>query len=172
MFNSSFSNKTQLKIKNNFYFILLDRTRFNAFLTLDQTRSARNSGECLHCSLNSGAWYNVHVIPPRKKQQRAALLNLRHSHNLWWVLLVKNCVFCLTKQHYMWLQVNLTHSHNTKWPLKCVLELRFVKELTHDPSNFLYLQSTSQTTELCKNLNNRFQCFRRITTSLSNIQIT
>jgi len=171
MFNTSFSNKTQLKIKNNF-FILLGRTRFNTFLALDRTRSGRNSEECLHCSLNSGAWYNVHVIPPRKKQQRAALLNLRHSHSLWWVLLVKNCVFCLTKQHYMWLQVNLTHSHNTKWPLKCVLELRFVKELTHDPSNFLYLQSTSQTTELCKNLNNRFQCFRRITTSLSNIQIT
>jgi hypothetical protein len=33
MFNTSFSNKTQLKI-NSFYFILLDRTRFNAFLAL------------------------------------------------------------------------------------------------------------------------------------------
>jgi len=33
MFNTSFSNKTQLKIKNIF-FILLGRTRFNAFLAL------------------------------------------------------------------------------------------------------------------------------------------
>jgi len=61
---------------------------------------------------------------------------------------------------------------HTKRPFKCVFKLRFVKELTHDLLNFLYMQSTSQTTELCKNLNNRFQCFRRITTSLSNIQIT
>jgi len=36
MFNISFSNKTQLKIKNIF-FILLDRTRFNAFLALNRT---------------------------------------------------------------------------------------------------------------------------------------
>jgi hypothetical protein len=33
MFNTSFSNKTQLKIKNIF-FILLGRSRFNAFLAL------------------------------------------------------------------------------------------------------------------------------------------
>ena len=33
MFNTSFSNKIQLKIKNIF-FILLGRTRFNAFLAL------------------------------------------------------------------------------------------------------------------------------------------
>jgi hypothetical protein len=36
MFNTSFSNKTQLKIKNIF-FILLDRTRFNVFLALNRT---------------------------------------------------------------------------------------------------------------------------------------
>ena len=41
MFNISFSNKTQLKIKNIF-FILLDRTRFrfNAFLALHRTGPA------------------------------------------------------------------------------------------------------------------------------------
>jgi hypothetical protein len=47
MFNTSFSNKTQLKI---FFFVLLGRTRFNAFLTLDRTRFGWNNGECLHCS--------------------------------------------------------------------------------------------------------------------------
>jgi hypothetical protein len=32
MLNTNFLNKTQLKIKNKiFYFILLDRTRFNVF---------------------------------------------------------------------------------------------------------------------------------------------
>jgi len=36
MFNTNFSNKTQLKIKNIF-FILLDRIRFNAFLALNPT---------------------------------------------------------------------------------------------------------------------------------------
>jgi hypothetical protein len=39
MFNTNFSNKTQLKIKNNF-FILLDRIQFNAFLTLNRTDPA------------------------------------------------------------------------------------------------------------------------------------
>ena len=39
MFNTSFSNKTQLKIKNIF-FILLDRTRFNVFVALNRTGPA------------------------------------------------------------------------------------------------------------------------------------
>jgi len=39
MFNITFSNKTQLKIKNVF-FILLDRTQFNAFLALNRTDPA------------------------------------------------------------------------------------------------------------------------------------
>jgi len=56
MFNTSFSNKIQLKIKKIIFliFIFPGQTRFNAFLALDRTWSGRNSGECLHCS----------VIPP------------------------------------------------------------------------------------------------------------
>ena len=50
MFNTSFSNKTQLKIKIFYLFILLGRTRFNTFLALDWTWSDQNNGECLHRS--------------------------------------------------------------------------------------------------------------------------
>jgi len=57
MFNTSFSNKTQLKIKNIF-FILLDRTRFNAFLALNRTgpagtvelKKTHEQWSMLHCS--------------------------------------------------------------------------------------------------------------------------
>ena len=49
MFNTSFSNKNTIKNKK-YFFILLGRTRFNAFLALNRTRSGWNSGECLHCS--------------------------------------------------------------------------------------------------------------------------
>jgi hypothetical protein len=38
MFNTIFSNKTQLKKK--YIFILLDRTRFNVFLALNRTGPA------------------------------------------------------------------------------------------------------------------------------------
>jgi len=144
MFNTSFSNKTQLKI---FFFVLLGRTRFNAFLTLDRTRFGWNNGECLHCSrgqwsttfccflrggitwtveacstvhVNSGAWLHCSCDCSAQEAAKSCflvlLVNLRHSHNLWWVLPVKNYVFCLTKQQYMWLWVNLTHNHNIKWP--------------------------------------------------------
>jgi len=47
MFNTSFSNKTQLKIKNIF-FILLDRTRFNTFLALNRTDP---TGTVMHAPL-------------------------------------------------------------------------------------------------------------------------
>jgi hypothetical protein len=60
MFNISFPNKTQLKIKNIF-FIFLDRTRFNAFLTLNRIGPAgtvelfmeetHEHWSMLHCSL-------------------------------------------------------------------------------------------------------------------------
>ena len=59
MFNTSFSNKTQLKI---FFFVLLGWTQFNAFLALNRTGPTGtvenvstvhvNSGGMLHCSLN------------------------------------------------------------------------------------------------------------------------
>jgi len=46
MFNTNFSNKTQLKI---YIFILLSRTRFNVFLALDMI-APLFSGSMLHCS--------------------------------------------------------------------------------------------------------------------------
>ena len=42
MFNTSFSNKIQLKIKNIF-FILLDQTQFNAFLALNRISTTGTS---------------------------------------------------------------------------------------------------------------------------------
>jgi hypothetical protein len=72
MFNTSFLNKTQLKII--FFFILLGRTWFNAFLALNQTglagtvepcftvhwRKPMNSGSTVHGRqpMNSGAWHH------------------------------------------------------------------------------------------------------------------
>ena len=75
MFNISFSNKTQLKI--NFFFILLDRTRFNAFLALNRTGPAGTVEH--HCSLKKTheQWSMLHCswVFQLKKQQIAASCN-------------------------------------------------------------------------------------------------
>jgi hypothetical protein len=69
MFNTSFSNKIQLKIKK-YFFILLNQTRFNVFLASNQTGPA---GTVKHAPLfmekkpmNSGACFTVTVEHGRK----------------------------------------------------------------------------------------------------------
>jgi hypothetical protein len=61
MFNISFLNKNTIKNKK-YFFILLSRTWFNAFLVLNRTNLVRTVESCS----------TVHGFSHHKKQQRAA----------------------------------------------------------------------------------------------------
>jgi len=67
MWNTNFLNKTQLKIKNKIIFFLF--YQFNAFLTLNWTRSGCNS------------WVTLHA-EKKKKQMKITSYKLRFDSNL------------------------------------------------------------------------------------------
>jgi hypothetical protein len=52
---------------------------------------------CSTVHVNSGPWLHCSVIPPHKKQQNCAFVNLRHNHNLWWVIPVIKLCFLLNQ---------------------------------------------------------------------------
>jgi hypothetical protein len=71
--------------------------------------------------------YNVHVISPHKKQQRAASCDfgkpVAQPRFMVDPISKKLFFFCNTKQQYLWLWVNLTCSHNTKRHLKAKIKI-------------------------------------------------
>ena len=111
MFNTSFSNKTQLK-KKIFLFYFFGSNPVQCIFSFEPDRSGRNSGGMLHCSLKKTmAPLFVGFLSTRSSKVD---VNMWHNHSWCEPYQYINCFWSITKQQYLWLRVNLTRSHNTE----------------------------------------------------------